>query len=61
MPELTQHDEILYVYQSSKLLETIAEDFRKEIVQILKVMVRFAFDLKSMVRKHPARDPTVKD
>ena len=49
------------LYKSSKLLETIAGDFRKEIVQIHKVMVISSFYLKSTVRKHPARDPTVKD
>ena len=49
------------LYKPSKLLETIVGDFHKEIVQICKVMVISAFYLKSTVRKHPTRDPTVKD
>ena len=44
-----------------KLLETIAEDFYNEIVQIFKVIIRFKFDLKSMVRKHLASDPMDED
>ena len=33
----------------------------KEIVHICKVMVRYAFEIKSTVRKHPTQDPTIKD
>ena len=49
------------LYKSSKLLETIAGDFRKEIMQIREVMVISAFYLKSTVGKHPALEPMVKD
>ena len=41
--------------------ETVAKDFRTEIVQIRKVMVRSAFNLKTTIRNHPARGPTVND
>ena len=51
----------LCVYKSSKLLETVAEYFHNEIVQIRKVMVRSTINLKSTVGNHPAQDPTIKD
>ena len=49
------------MYKYSKLLEIVAEYFHKEIMQIRKVMVRSTFDLKSVVRKHPAQDLTFND
>ena len=51
----------IYDMAQKKLLETITEDFHKEIVQICKVMVKFAFNLKLTIKKHPARDLMIKD
>ena len=43
------------------LLETVIEDFCKEIVQIRKVIVRSTFDLKSTVGKNSTWDMMIKD